>query len=178
MFLDFAELFDMIITILAIGYLVMGIFRRERYYFSVDDLKNDFWESCLLVSPAIILHELAHKITATAFGFEAVYHANFFGLAVGVIFKYLGLPIIFIPAYVSIIPTASAVLTKWAFFITALSGPLTNLALFAVSSFFLKNEKYARQAYIVRTVNIWLFLFNLIPLPGTDGMQALRALFS
>lgn len=178
MFIALTEVIDIIITIFAIGYLAMGIFRRERYYFSVEDFKNEFWQSCLVVSPAIILHELAHKTVATLLGFEAVYHANFLGLAIGILLKNLGLPIIFIPAYVSTIPTATAIAGKGALIIISLSGPLTNLVLYFVSGLFLKSEKYAQQAFISRTVNLWLFIFNMLPIFGTDGMQALRVLLS
>jgi len=179
MVFSLTEIIEMIITVFAIGYLAMGIIVGKSYYFGVEDLKKRFLKSALIVSPAVIFHEIGHKIAAIATGNFAVYHANYFGLFIGVLAKTIGFPIIFIPAYVSINFTNY---TRINHFLISISGPLVNFLMFLGSSLYLKYKKDIESElyealFITKQVNLWLIIFNLLPFPGTDGFQALTSIF-
>ena len=97
------EIIEIVITILVVGYLFMDFARRPKLEFwEEEDRKKLFLNSCLMVIPSIIFHELAHKFTAIAFGYVAVFHAFYGGLLLGIILKNFRMPVFFIPAYVSI----------------------------------------------------------------------------
>lgn len=180
MIFSITEIIEMIITVLAIGYLAMGIIVGKNYYFGIEDVKKRFLKSTMIVSPAVIFHEIGHKVAAIATGNIAVYHANYFGLFLGIMAKTIGFPIIFIPAYVSI---QFSNYSKINHFLISIAGPLVNFLMFIGSSLYLKYKKDIESdlfeaLFITKQVNLWLMIFNLLPLPGTDGFQALTSLFS
>jgi Zn-dependent protease len=172
------EIFDLVITVFAIGYIFRNYLRTPVTEFtSLADGRRDIINAALVVAPAIILHEFGHKFVAMAFGFTATYRAAYEWLMVGGILSYLKFPFIFfVPAYVSIIGAGPA----WQFALISITGPLINLALFGISWVVTKYElvkgnKYL-YFYVFKQINKWLFLFNLIPLPGTDGYNFINAL--
>lgn len=160
------ELFHILVSSLIITYIFDGLLGR-----------SDFKLSAAVSIPALVLHELAHKFTAMMFGYSAQYVTNYFGLLIGVVFKQLGLPIFFIPAYVSIIPIP---FNKIALTMIALSGPLTNLLLYLITFPADKyyGNKYYETIYLTRRINLWLFILNILPLWMTDGAQALKYLLT
>jgi Zn-dependent protease len=130
---------------------------------------------------SIVLHELGHKFVAMASGFNAVYHANYSGLALGIILRFFSLPLFFVPAYVSISGSGSVI----GYFFTALAGPLTNLSIYGICTLLL--TKFSGKEFVIenarfinslRLINMWLGIFNLLPIPGTDGFNALVSLRS
>jgi len=165
------EIIAMLVTALAIGYMFKGILPET------GDDKKDFIKSSVVGGAAIILHELGHKFTALYFGATAVYNANLAGLAFGVILRYMNFPIFVVPAYVSI----SGNIPGIAFSLVALAGPLTNLSLFLISKVLvdrhlLKTPDQFMTAHVFGKINFWLFLFNIMPIPGFDGFQAISGL--
>ena len=50
----------------------------------------------LIVTPAVLLHELAHKGVGIYFGYDSILKISLFGLGLGVILKYFNSPIIFL----------------------------------------------------------------------------------
>lgn len=166
-----SEIVAMIITALAMGYMFKGILPET------GDEKKDFTRSTFIGGAAIILHELAHKFVATYFGGVAVYNANLPGLGLGVLLRYMNFPIFVVPAYVSI----RGGLSGLAFSLTALAGPLTNLALFGVARLLvdkhlLETPDQFMMAHVFAKINLWLFIFNILPIPGFDGFQAITSL--
>ena len=174
----FWELLQMIITALGIGYIFMDFFRKPstEFYYSRAG-KREFFLATLAAIPSVVFHELGHKFTALMFGGVATYYIHPF-LFLGVLLKALNFPFIFIvPAYVSVYG-----LTSWQYSLTAFAGPLVNLVVFGLSKLICKYELVSGEKYlfffVLGELNKWLFIFNMLPLPGTDGYKTLMGLFS
>ncbi len=171
------ELRDIVVTTLAAGFIFMGAFRMP------GDEQKTFAERLLfsiaIAAPAIILHEFGHKFVAIALGYKAVFHAAYGWLALGIVLKLLSFPFLFIvPAYVTIIgPTgfpAAAV---------AFAGPAVNGLLWLGAWLALRSKKkWSRKTetvlYFTRSINGFLFIFNIIPIPGFDGAGILTNIVS
>lgn len=179
-------MFDAIVMSLAIGFIFMSYFsrfntfRRHNYY----DIHrrrfpwHDLWFSAALVAPAILLHEMGHKLVAVSFGMEAVFNASYFGLMLGIFLKLIGSPFLFfIPAYVSI----STGGTPLQFSAIAFAGPFVNLVLWLGSAYLLKSGKISRKyipfLFLTSKINMILFIFNMLPIPGFDGSKVFAGLF-
>ena len=176
------EVVDLFVMTVLLGYIFMthvrrpdADFMRERQGFST----RDFSFAVLIAAPGIILHELAHKFVALAFGMSATFKAWYFGLFLGVLLKIVNSPlIIFAPGYVEL--NGGNDLTQA---IVAFAGPFLNLVLFAIAFIvlkqkrrFSKNEYYAW--YLTKNTNLFLFIFNLLPIPPLDGSKVFAHLFS
>jgi Zn-dependent protease len=188
-FITISEIVDIIIMTLAIGYIFSRIFRRrptEGYdplqYYKKPSLWEDIKYGAIIAAPAVVLHELAHKFVAMAFGATATLHApSLFGIPYGwyiliIILINLNFPILFfVGGYVS--HTALPALPS-AF--VAIAGPLTNLIIWllcisAVKYKFVK-RKYYHTIGLMGKLNMFLFIFNMLPLPGFDGWNFLNSL--
>jgi Zn-dependent protease len=171
------ELFDVVIMTLAVGYIFMDMFRRHPMGFD----KKAFWFACLVTAPALIAHELAHKFVALSFGLQAEFHAAYFWLILGVALKLLRFGFIFfVPAYVSIGAAGLAVLPSQSALI-AFAGPFLNFVLFAGSWALLKQKRMKRNTFVflhvTKQINLFLFIFNMLPIPFFDGMKVYQGLF-
>ncbi len=193
MFFTFQEIFDVAVMVIAIGYIFSDMFGRQpviksyeedpvSYYTSkfkrkVSGLSWDsIWQACLVAGPAVLFHELGHKVVAMYYGFHATFHAAYFWLGFGVLMKVLNTGFIFfVPAYVqytgSPLPIENAAI--------AFAGPFVNLVLWFVCWFILKFKPFEvslRTAQILagsRYINGFLFIFNMIPLGFFDGAKVL-----
>ncbi|MBU0628575.1 MAG: M50 family metallopeptidase [Nanoarchaeota archaeon] len=176
---------DLVIMTFAIGYIFSDFFRREplegydplKYY-----KKPQLWENIkfasMIAAPAVVLHELAHKFAAMSFGASATLHAPYFWYAIVILLKMMRFPLLFfVGGYVS--HTALPPLESS---IVAVAGPLTNLILWiaclAVVKYRLINRKYYKILVPAAKINMFLFIFNMIPLPGFDGYHFISSLFS
>lgn len=139
------------------------------------------WEalkySAMITAPAVVLHELGHKFVAMAFGLKAEFFASYWGLGLGVFLKMIGAPfIIFVPGYVNV-PYNTHILVMG---IIALSGPMMNLFLWIGSIVVLKVAKLNRRqmilVYLTKRINIFLFIFNMLPFGFFDGAKVFAAL--
>ena len=177
MLISLGEIIDFIFMSLIVGYIFSGFFILRKTK-SVFDIKAVLFAAGV-TAPAIVLHELSHKFAAVSFGLNATFHAAYPWLAVGIILKAINPGFIFfVPAYVSI-QGMSTPLTQT---IVSVAGPLTNLALFLImwavlalnivrsnmAVFFLK---------LTKRINGFLFIFNMIPIPGFDGFQFFAGLY-
>ena len=86
------------------------------------------------------------------------------------------MPILFIPAYVSIYYTQYNPIAN---LLISLAGPLTNLGVYLVGTFairkgLVKGEK-AFNVFFLARINKWLFILNLIPIPFSDGYNAMSS---
>jgi len=185
MFITIAEIIDIIIMTFAIGYIFSTFIKRQPEE-GYDPLKfyekNPFWEDLkfgsMIAAPAVVLHELAHKFTAMAFGATATLHAPIGWYLVIILLRMLNFPLIFfVGGYVShtpLLPLQSS--------IVAVAGPLINLILFllciSLVKFKLINRKYYRMITISGKLNLFLFIFNMLPIPGFDGAHFFSSLLT
>jgi Zn-dependent protease len=186
MLFSFIEIRDIVIMTLAIGFIFRDVFHYKpkvevltpEYYMNrAKGFKGfrginwtDFWFAAAVVAPSIILHEFGHKFVAIAYGMTAVFQAAYTWLAVGIVLKLIGSSFIFfVPAFTSIIGEAAPIQHA----AIAFAGPGINLALWLVSLIVLKTAKLKNNhrnfLFLVSRINMFLFIFNLIPIPGFDG---------
>ena len=176
------EIIDLIAMTLFVGYIFSDIIpvRRESYDPLVHYRRGFDFEglkfAIMATAPAIIVHELAHKFVALGFGLNAVFYAfyrSYFTLFLGImtiISKLTGFGFMFfVPGYVSISGTGTSV----QFALAALAGPLVNLILWLGSWFLLKRKLHSKKYYLLlvltQRINMFLFIFNMLPIPGFDG---------
>ena len=188
MFLDFYEIRDIVAMSLIIGFIFADFFkdfapRRTRdygYYSLPYSAKAGFdWDafgfSVALVAPAIILHELSHKLIALSFGLQATFHTSYFWLFIALLLKLMHFPFIFfVPAFVSIVGNV----TPFQSAMIALAGPGMNFILFVISKIMTKHssKKYLPFWSLSAKVNLFLFIFNMLPIPGFDGLKVYTGL--
>lgn len=127
-----------------------------------------FGFSLLTVGMGFVLHELAHKYIAIRYGAHAEFRswnlglflALFLSVMVGVVFAAPGAVYIFGPHL-------NRRQNGW----ISLAGPLTNMALaiffFAISFI----HGFAELGTWGAAINIWLGLFNMIPIFPLDGSK-------
>lgn len=185
------EIIDLILMTFFVGYIFSDIIptRRESYEpliyykrgFDLERLKF----AIMATAPAIILHELAHKFVALGYGLDAVFYAfyrNSFTLMLGVltiISKLTGFGFMFfVPGFVGI----SGAGTHLQFALTAFAGPFVNLVLWLGSWYLLKNKRYKKKYYLLllltSRINMFLFIFNMLPIPGFDGYKVFIGLIN
>ena len=176
MILSLQEVIDLLIMTAAVGYIFMDVLQSEpRPWFVYGFDWERFRLACVISAPAIILHEVAHKITAIAFGLKAVFHAAYGWLLVGLVMKMLNTGFIFfVPGYVSI----EAIQSPMQSALTAFAGPAVNLLLYlgariAMAKMPHMKIKTYRVMAMTRQLNGFLFVFNMIPIFGFDGEKVL-----
>ena len=196
----FPELLDIVIMSAFMGFIFFrffagfNVFRKHNH---ADIYRRprlnwpDFLFSMSLIVPAIVLHELGHKFVAMGFGYEATFHSpisiqhflnpflifsDFFAMlmVIALVSSLLGATFLFfVPAYVSF----SALTTPFQQMLIAFSGPGVNLILWLGSKWLVKSNriknKYIPFAVITSKINMLLFIFNMIPIPGFDGSKVL-----
>ena len=133
------EIIYIIIATLVTGYIFTGLLPlRGSKKDILDSYKNfdwsEFWFSCLVAAPGIVLHELGHKFVAMALGLSAFFQVYPLGLIIGVVLKLFGSGFILLaPGYVII--SGSNVVQG---ILTAIAGPLMNLFLWIAAIFVLR----------------------------------------
>ncbi len=177
------ELIDLLVMTFAVGFIFKDSFPRPqpRSYDPVEELRraargipeyDTLWFAILIAAPAVVFHELAHKFVALSIGIAATFHAAYTWLVIGMLLKMLNFGFIFfVPGYVSY-PAAAATNIQAA--IIAVAGPLTNLVLFGAAWLFLKygrikNKNHLLALHLTKNINLFLFIFNMIPIPPFDG---------
>ncbi|MBI4016874.1 MAG: M50 family metallopeptidase [Candidatus Aenigmarchaeota archaeon] len=175
------EIIDIVIMTLAVGYIFIDlpVLKTRTTKFSWQRLKF----AAMMTAPAIVLHELAHKFVGLGVGLITTFHAAYFWLGIGIVLKSLHSPLLFfVPGYVSItcpaVPCAVGPLQQ-AF--TAVSGPLVNLALWLGAAYLLKNKKCNYRTtvlfFVTKQINMFLFIFNMLPFPIFDGFKFYQGVF-
>jgi Zn-dependent protease len=191
------EIIDIIIMSFFIGFLLSDVFKRfqprkeyydplavrERQKFGID--WNSLKFSTLVTAPAIVLHELGHKFVAMGFGLNATFnafYANSTTLFLGIVallMKFMNFGFIFIvPGYVEISELGTNPLQMA---IIAFAGPAVNLILWLVSALILKkklvDKKYLPFVYLTSKINMFLFIFNMLPFFFFDGYKVFSGLW-
>ncbi|MAG78479.1 hypothetical protein CL616_03895 [archaeon] len=172
------EIISLVIMTVVLGYIFTGYIIKDHLSsgFSWDGLKF----AMIVAAPAVVFHELGHKFVAMALGHSATFFVYWWGLGLALVLKLISSPLLILaPAYVSI----PAGVPAWDGMWIAFAGPLVNLALFGISALVLKYKKKMSQKEflgwtISKKLNIFLFIFNMIPLPPLDGSHVLSNLLS
>jgi len=192
MLFSIKEIIDIVIICLALGFIFQGMFKSPKKTINYDPLEeykakpkrkwidwHDFKFAIAVVAPAIILHEFGHKFMAMGFGTTATFHAAYKFLLLGIGLKIISFPfLIFVPAFVNFSPVGlSSIQTS----LIAFAGPLVNLILWLVPMIILKKVKLSRKwayfLFLTKMINMWLFIFNMLPIPPFDGSQVFAGLF-
>ena len=190
-FFTLKEIFDMIFMSIVVGFIFMNFLKRFRKV-SLEDYGRkrkwyeryfnwkDFKFAVIVTAPAILLHEMGHKFVAMGFGFEAIFNAAYVWLGLGVLMSFAGF-IFFVPAYVSITNPLGTGINPGVFSIIAFAGPAVNLLLFLLAWQAMKrnwfDSKYKPLLYLTKNINLLLFVFNMLPIPGFDGYKVYTGLF-
>ena len=179
-----SEIIDLIFMTIFVGYIFSDLIpaRRDSYdplvhYRRGFDLEG-FKLAVTATAPAIIIHELAHKFVALGFGMNAVFSAFYrttFTLMLGVltiISKITGFGFMFfVPGFVRI----SGPGTPYQYALAAFAGPFVNLVLWLGAWYILKRKRYKKRHYLLlqltKRINMFLFIFNMLPIPGFDGFN-------
>jgi Zn-dependent protease len=169
------ELFDIIMTVIAASFIFSDFLEPVKRQ---STLAERMLLTAAVAGPAIVLHELGHKFVAIAFGLQATFHAAYIWLAIGIVLKLVRFPFIFlVPAYVSIVGAGSIAAYGW----SAFAGPLVNAVLALGCFVALKSRSWSMQTtvllYASQQINLFLFVFNLLPIPGFDGGHVWAAVF-
>jgi Zn-dependent protease len=185
--ITFKEIIDLLIMTFSLGFIFSNLFSKLRQraqgydplsFYRDNRFLHDILFAAAIVAPGIILHEFGHKFVAMLFGHSAVFHASIPGLLVGVTLRLIGFPfIIFAPGYVSI----SGAMVGWQSSLIAFAGPAVNLAFWFVFRFLYKREQNDSKRLIfhaISSINLFLFIFNMLPFPPFDGFKVFSGLFS
>lgn len=179
------EIIDIVVMAIAIGYIFSKFFKRapqEGYdpltYYKKNSLVEDIKYGAMIAAPAVVLHELAHKFVAMGFGASATLHAPYLMYGIVLLMILLRFPIIFfVGGYVTIGPPLLPALQSS---IVSFAGPLTNLILWlggmSLIKYNLINRKYYTAVGMMAKLNMFFFVFNMIPLPGFDGFHVFSGL--
>ncbi len=190
MVFSIGELIDVVIMTVAVGFIFKDLFARP-HEGRFDPIKaaresgfaktwKDMRFAMIITAPAIIFHELAHKLVAIYFGLAATFHASYTFLAAGVGLKLLHSPFLFfVPGYVSHAPTGHVETMAIAF-----AGPFLNLVLWIVASLLCASsaikkgyQKALPVLYLTSRINMFLFFFNMLPVPPFDGFNFFSGLY-
>jgi Zn-dependent protease len=155
-------------------------------------LGTDILESLFVVFFAFVLHELAHRIAARRYGFQAVYHVWIPGLLLAMGAALLGF-LLAAPGGVYIPIGQNTAENRAKVGKSALTGPVVNMVLSVVFTvLFLILDSFGQifkssagtavqiPSYILDTasmgavINAWLALFNLIPWGNFDGQKVFQ----
>lgn len=183
---SFMEFFDLVFMIVMLGLIFMYFFKGFGRVKKQDDVIAQYQRgfdleafkfSLAVIAPAIVLHELAHKFVALAFGLEATFHASYIFLFIGLVLSMLNFKFLFfIPGYVAIslgTPLQGA--------LTAFAGPFINLLLWIAALLTIKykwvDKKYLPAAYLTKQINMFLFFFNMLPIWMFDGAKFFSGMY-
>ena len=180
------ELFDLAIMIAVIGYIFKDLLpvADARNYEPLDSIRKKrffsegFRNALIVAAPAIALHEIGHKIAAISFGLQATFHAAYTWLGIGLLLKIINAPFLFfVPGFVSY---SGASVEPLARALIAFSGPLVNLLLFLFATIAIRQKWFSRKhfslLYLTKQINLFLFIFNMLPIGFFDGAHVFQNL--
>jgi Zn-dependent protease len=132
--------------------------------------------AAVIVVPAFILHELAHKIVAQRRDMWAEFRANPFGLVAGIVIPALTGFLFAAPGAVEIVGHAD----KRDAGVISIVGPLVNVALAAIALVLnglfrpIPIGSFGSLFEIIALLNVILAGFNMLPIGPLDGRKVFR----
>ncbi|MFQ5987075.1 MAG: M50 family metallopeptidase [Thermoplasmata archaeon] len=139
-------------------------------------------QAAVAVPTAFLLHELGHKIVAQGYGLPAEFRAWTFGLFFALFTAFVGF-LFAAPGAVVI----GGVADQKSYGRISAAGPVVNLAIGGVFTFFffllllagydipiVGTVSLLSLTFIVAFVNVFLGVFNMLPIPPLDGSKVLR----
>ena len=181
--LSIKEIIDIVIMTGIIGLIFMDFLdiRKRNSLISMMQKKffnkEGFLNAIIIIAPAIILHEFGHKFVAMSYGLSASFNAAYGWLFIALILKFTIPGFIFlVPAYVSF--SATATYSQSA--LIAFAGPAINIIIFALVSLYFIYAKHKKLQIkrktmllllLTKKINLFLFIFNMLPIPGFDGFH-------
>ena len=159
-------------------------------------LRTTILESLVVVFFAFVFHELAHRIAARRYGFQAVYHVWIPGLILAMGAALFGF-LFAAPGGVHIQIGENTAENRAKLGKSALAGPIVNMVLAVVFAVFTLAFVYFVDSYLTSTgkslsqlaswvnpvfgicvigveINAWLAFFNLIPWGNFDGNKVFQ----
>jgi len=202
LFFNLSELIDIILMTFAVGFIFKDIIPKNVLhqmnsrqvavaYDPIEYYQNrttgitkylgtwQEWKWAMIsVAPGIILHEFGHKFVALGFGLHATFTADYTFLALGIILKLVNFPfLLIVPAYIAI----SGAPTYLQSALISFAGPAVNGLIWLICKYAINPKKLSRNGQIVLMVtqklNGFMFIFNMLPIPGFDGLQVYLNLF-
>ena len=184
------EILNLILLTIVIGFIISGFIKHPRKSFRQQQGGrgkffdwDDFKFSILIAAPGIVIHELFHKFFAIGFGASASFQLFPIGIALGIILRLVHSPfVILAPGFVVISQDANITSAQMA--LVAFAGPLVNLLLWLIPTFILRTRKrklsrsLAIFLFYTASINMWIFIFNMIPIPPLDGSKVLIGLIN
>ncbi len=177
--MDSIEIQEILVSVLAIAFAFSLVFMGNGLGALTDQRYPVFFLMTLMtVGLGFVLHELAHRHIARRYGAHAIFQAWPIGLMLMVGLAVIGSPVIF-AAPGAVVIYASHI-SREENGIISVAGPLTNLALaiaFGFGAIGLASAasdfgQLAHFAFIIGfQVNVFLALFNLIPIFPLDGSK-------
>ena len=140
----------------------------------------NYFRAIILVGTALLVHEFGHRLIATWIGYHSQYKAWLMGLVAGLVLAFVSNGFLLFLAPGTLLIKARKVhrLGTWPFGSPlhrhlgwiAMSGAIANM----VFAILLKTIYFAiPNPWILKavTINIWLALFNMIPIPPFNGIR-------
>ncbi|MBU7018505.1 MAG: site-2 protease family protein [Theionarchaea archaeon] len=126
----------------------------------------------VIVGSAFVLHELSHKYVAQKYGTWAEYQKWDWGLLMGLFISATGFFIFATPGAVMI--KSGGWLTPEIEFKITIAGPATNIAV-GLFALLIRAAGYFPNFFLfLAMINLFLAVFNLLPIPPMDGLKVLR----
>jgi len=149
--------------------LVMGV-GLTWIFFLVKLSPEMLVSSALIFTSIFFLHEVAHKFVAQHYGLWAEFRLTMFGAIITLLSTISPFKII-APGAVMIVGPA----TKRVVGITAIAGPLTNIALgvvlFGLSNLLPEPSALFLVAVFSAAISAFIAVFNLVPIGMLDGLK-------
>lgn len=172
------EIKEIFVSLLILSFAFSLVLYRDKIFLNGFEYELSFFlNSLLVVGLAFILHEeLGHKVVAQRFGYWAEYRAWKFGLFLALILGVLsrGLFIFAAPGAVMISSTNYYTgINKEKMGKIAVAGSVVNIilsVLFIFLALIFNSNLFAMAAQ----VNVFLALFNMLPIGMLDGLKVMR----
>jgi len=159
------EINDLLVSWIVLSFAFAIVWRGITHPFSILRMMP---KSFIAVGTGFASHEIAHKYTAQKYGLAAEFRKWDFGLLIAVFSSFLG----FLFAAPGAVYTSGYADEK-TMVKTSVSGPAANFIIALISiglSFFISSNFLHFLAYF----NLFLALFNLLPVPPMDGSKVVR----
>jgi Zn-dependent proteases len=164
------EINDLLVAMLGLSVAFTILFYRDDFFSSNFAMNMVLWFALAvaLVSTSFIFHELAHKVVAQKYGAWAEFRVNPMGVLMAMIVALFG----FLFAAPGAVYIRGMIDRRMNGHISA-AGPLVNLIIggSALAVALLTSGMISTIMMLFATLNAFLAIFNLLPIPPLDGSK-------